>query len=103
MTDLSASSRPYRTREARKRWVQKEGRAVSLHRLSCIAGWNDGYLPIGGQGVTLCGQAGRLHMPGIISRLAAPRCRRCCKLVGIPAGHGIPLNDESLSERERKR
>jgi hypothetical protein len=40
-------------------------------------------------------------MPGIFSRMGAPRCKRCCKAVGIPAGNGAPYNDDDLTKEQR--
>ena len=58
----------------------------------------DGLIPIGIQGTTACGLSGRLSMPGIFSRIGAPRCKKCCRKVGIPDGNGAPYNDEALAE-----
>jgi hypothetical protein len=88
----------------RKRWVQM-GRSVVLHRVAATEGddWEaDGWVPIGVQGVTACGRKGRLGMPGILSRMNAPRCRQCCRRLGIPAGQGAPYNDRGLSEEQRE-
>ncbi len=34
-----------------------------------------------------------LTLPGVLSRLGAPRCRRCCKMFKFPFGIGSPRND----------
>lgn len=44
------------------------------------------------EGTTVCGVTSLLVYPGVFSRLGAPRCKRCCKLVQIPAGNGTPRN-----------
>lgn len=35
----------------------------------------------------------RASIPGIGSRLAAPRCKQCCDALGLPHGNGSPKND----------
>jgi hypothetical protein len=61
-----------------------------LHRISNIAYQNDER--ISGDGVSCCGIRGRFTMPGIFSRMDLPRCDRCCRAAGIPAGEGAPFN-----------
>lgn len=46
-------------------------------------------------GVTACRVSGELWIPGVLSRLGMPRCRRCCRLVGMPTGNGSPKNDDA--------
>lgn len=42
-----------------------------------------------------CGRAvTTVLIPGILSRMGAPRCIRCCKATGLPVGKGSPKNDE---------
>ena len=87
----------------RKRWVQI-GCSIALHRLAGAArdDWEaDGLTPLSAQGKTACGRRGRLAMPGVFSRMGAPRCKRCCRMAGIPAGHGAPYNDKGLSEEQQ--
>ena len=92
----------------RSRWMQFLGGSDVMHRLSSME-WGTGIYDgdqraieeqqeyhQGGTGVTVCGRSGRMWMPGIGSRLDAPRCRQCCKGVGIPFGYGIPLNANTL-------
>jgi len=31
-------------------------------------------------------------MPGIFSRMGAPRCKACCRALGLPEGDGAPYN-----------
>lgn len=81
----------------RKRWVQARGRkAYALHRVLRMENddWEaDGLIPIGGKGEVVCGaRSSRWHMPGIFSRMGAPRCSKCCKKLGIPTGDGAPFN-----------
>lgn len=45
---------------------------------------------------TLCGRSGWLAVPGVFSRMSTPRCKRCCRLAGIPAGDGSPKNDRRV-------
>lgn len=73
----------------RSRWLVLP-RHDALHRVSSIA-WEDGEM-IAGLGTTVCGRQGRLSMPGILSRLGCPRCRKCCRALGVPAGRGAPRN-----------
>jgi hypothetical protein len=47
---------------------------------------------IGVCGSTLCGIKGNLYMPGLFSRMSAPRCRVCCKILSIPEGLGAPAS-----------
>lgn len=48
-----------------------------------------------GPGSTACGRhSDYLSVPGVLSRLSAKRCPRCCVAVGIPAGVGSPKNDD---------
>jgi hypothetical protein len=83
----------------RSRWLQftSTRRNGDLHRVASIA-WDGealGFDPgdmIQGEGVSVCGKEGRMAMPGIFSRMGAPRCRRCCKAMGIPPGDGPPWN-----------
>ena len=89
-----------------KRWVYLEPRGRSLHRVASTImppgdQEADGLIPIGIQGSTACGKIGRLSMPGVLSRMHAPRCARCCRLVGIPTGHGEPFNQAPFTEEQR--
>lgn len=84
-----------------QRWCQDGGRSVVLHRV--VHGvWNDRDWRFNDADAA-CGKEGPFYIPGIFSRMGAPRCKRCCKAVGIPAGDGAPVNDKSLSEEERNR
>jgi hypothetical protein len=80
---------PFDNDNWRRRWLQFD-RGVRLHRVSEIV-WLDDER-IAGHGVSVCDQRGRMSMPGILSRMGAPRCKRCCKVVGIPPGDGAPAN-----------
>jgi hypothetical protein len=73
----------------RSRWLVLPG-WHRLHRVADIE-WDDEDM-ISGHGTTLCGQTGRLRMPGIFSRLGLPRCAHCCRLAGVPRGDGAPAN-----------
>jgi hypothetical protein len=44
-------------------------------------------------GETVCGIAGRLDIPGIISRSSLERCPKCCHAFVLPQGFGSPKND----------
>jgi hypothetical protein len=40
-----------------------------------------------------CGRtAGALWIPGMFSRMGAPRCTGCCRALGYPQGKGSPKN-----------
>lgn len=39
-----------------------------------------------------------LYIPGILGRLATPRCVRCCKMFRIPTGVGSPRFDPECRE-----
>lgn len=47
--------------------------------------------------VTLsCGRtAAMVSIPGIFTRMGAPRCIRCCQVRGYPLGNGSPKNDDA--------
>jgi hypothetical protein len=79
----------------RSRWlVFPDGRRKPvLHRLAEIDWWEpaDDEM-IRGDGVTVCGKRGFLHMPGVLSRIGLPRCGACCRLTGVPGGDGAPWN-----------
>lgn len=53
--------------------------------------------PVEGFGVaTACGLTLRwAAIPGIFSRLAVPRCAKCCAKLGYPRGNGSPKNDDA--------
>lgn len=67
-----------------------------LHRVSEIV-WEDSEDDgmRAGMGTTLCGRRGFLTMPGILSRMGAPRCADCCRILGIPTGDGAPFNQDA--------
>jgi hypothetical protein len=73
----------------RKRWMQLRDNGT-LHRVAAIT-WADSD-EIGGHGTTACGRFAELHMPGVISRMAATRCRLCCLVAKVPPGEGAPFN-----------
>ena len=81
------------------RWVYFNEGSV-LHRVALVISTAEETAEV--QGVTLCGRAGRLTMPGFVGRLAAPRCHRCCSLRGTPRGHGAPFNDPTLDRGARE-
>lgn len=87
----------------RKRWVYLAADDYDyLHRVKKIETWDDGYIPIGGPGETVCGLEGRLAMPGVMARMGLPRCEECCRRLDISPGDGAPFNDKSLSEEKRR-
>lgn len=71
-----------------------------LHRVAVVRIWDvdgegdwDGYSELTRiDGITCCGQAGRLSMPGLFSRMGLERCAHCCRAAGVEPGGGIPGN-----------
>lgn len=47
--------------------------------------------------VAACGRRFAASLPGIFSRMGAPRCRGCCTRLGLPQGDGAPVNDVELN------
>ena len=74
----------------RSRWLALP-RSSSLHRVASIT-WERADEMIAGEGETVCGLAGRMTMPGMLNRMEAHRCTRCCDALGIPRGFGAPRN-----------
>jgi hypothetical protein len=72
------------------RWLQAT-RGFVLHRIAVVVR-RERYFYVGVDGETVCGLKGRFYMPGVCSRTGAPRCKRCCQALGIPAGNGAPYN-----------
>lgn len=81
---------PLPPEHAKSRWLVTPTWEV-LHRVSGIK-WEDDEFMTEGYGDTVCGRHGWLMMPGTLSRMGLPRCKQCCRLLGIPEGDGIPLN-----------
>jgi len=73
----------------RCRWLHLDD-GHDIHRVAQIA-WEDDEM-IYGPGVTVCGKEGHLRMPGIFSRMGAPRCAACSVALGLPQGNGAPYN-----------
>jgi len=48
----------------------------------------------------LCGAA-ITSWPGVLSRLGMPRCEHCCRMLGIPPGHGTPGNEAARVRRKK--
>lgn len=85
------------------RWQQPVfGRDRSvLHRVALFERRCNDQDPGGPVGVveatTVCVlEAPVMTMPGLFSRMGATRCKRCCKLLGIPDGKGTPHNEEPV-------
>lgn len=83
----------------RSRWLMFWHKRAVLHRIAAIE-WDPDYQDqmIRGLGITLCGLSGRLHMPGIFSRMGRKCCSKCCRLMSIPEGYGAPFNRKILEE-----
>ncbi|HET6919850.1 MAG TPA: hypothetical protein VFI46_10345 [Jiangellaceae bacterium] len=50
---------------------------------------------------TRCFRSLRVEFPGPLTRLGAPRCRDCCRVLGIAPGDGTPANEAALARRVR--
>lgn len=80
---------------ARSLWEWDWGIAVNgrvLHHAARIV-FKSEYGETGADALTSCGRKLWLHIPGIFTRLVAPRCNRCCDVLGVPRGVGSPKND----------
>ena len=55
---------------------------------------------------TACGRTGWFSIPGVFTRMGAPRCKHCCRIRGYPNGDGSPKNDDAcrplVEAREKK-
>ena len=73
-------------------WVESRGGRM-LHHLA-VADWDDAERNWGANhGTASCGLQSMFWIPGIFSRMGAPRCKRCCRATGLPQGKGSPKND----------
>lgn len=82
----------------RSRWLVLPRWGV-LHRVASID-WRDDEM-ICGDGETICGRRGHLHMPGVFSRMEGARCPKCCKATEIPEGYGSPFNEGILEPGDK--
>jgi hypothetical protein len=57
--------------------------------------WDEDSGAVGGEGRSACGLHAEFWIPGIFSRMAVPRCKRCCLKIGMPQGIGSPKNDDT--------
>lgn len=96
------ASSSYATDKWWGQWVQHGGRSPVLHRIlrHDRAEWDKN--EVWGGGESACGMVATFHVPGIVSRMGAPRCKKCCRKRGIPFGYGNPRNDESLPENMQR-
>lgn len=92
-----------KTEHWRWRWVQLRAGGV-LHRVRRVDNRRDWLKWSGGTAETVCGETGkgRMWMPGVVSRMAAPRCAKCCRKLGLPRGVGAPYNDPMIFPPEGK-
>lgn len=72
-------------------WVQL-GRGEVLHAVQTLDDPEATEDEWGGDGTTECGKHGYLAIPGLLSRMGAPRCQRCCSVTGMPSGVQSPKN-----------
>jgi len=78
---------------ARADWVQSPS-GVILHHLAEVEAVNEGEWCATGR--SACGVRTTWRIPGMLSRMGAERCRRCCDKLGIARGIGSPKNDKAL-------
>ena len=77
-------------------WLYTTGRGGKcLHHAAELhdpENWEQG----GFMATTTCGRTLHMTLPGLLSRMGLPRCKRCCRLLGIKDGTGSPKNDPEL-------
>jgi hypothetical protein len=73
-----------------RRWVHVNN-GILLHRLA-VAKWDEYEWRYIGRSRMVCGLAGAAIFPGVMARIYAPRCPRCCDRLRIPQGEGAPFN-----------
>lgn len=84
------------------RWVQFPGNsATTLHRVASYSRLDKRWVEIYGVRTVCDRHIVRTGMPGILSRMGAPRCKVCCRRLGIPAGDGAPFNASPKIEEPR--
>jgi hypothetical protein len=66
------------------------GQGDCLHAVGSIV--NDAEEDWQGDGFTACGREGSMFIPGLFTRMGAPRCKQCCKLASMPEGTQSPKN-----------
>lgn len=75
------------------RWVYRaNGGSDVLHRVAAPFNPKKRKPWRGFRATTLCGQTTVLQVPGVMSRMAAPRCKKCCAAGGFEYGEGNPYN-----------
>ena len=78
----------------RSRWLVTP-RWGALHRISTIE-WQEvedyGGSLVHGEGKSVCGVQAHFMMPGFLDRMDLPRCKKCCRALGLPPGSGAPFN-----------
>lgn len=88
-------------------WWVHDANAGLLHALPKVAvdpdveGKLDAFRDGGITTRVACGQDNTWRWPGMISRMALPRCPGCCDQLGIPHGTGAPANDPRLQLEAR--
>lgn len=70
---------------------------TSWNVLHHAAQWNPD-IETSANGVTSCGRTGLLSIPGVFTRMGAPRCKQCCRRLNYPLGIGSPKNDDGCRE-----
>lgn len=66
-------------------------------RLHAPEKWDDpDYGAYDEEAVTACGLTGWFSIPGVFTRMGAPRCAHCCRIRGYPRGNGSPKNDDAI-------
>lgn len=84
-------------------WVLLGYHGETLHAIGSLTNGDTADDDWHGDGDTACGRFGRMVIPGLFSRMGASRCKRCCKVTGMPQGAQSPKNiDECRPIVERR-
>ena len=78
----------------KRRWIVTRF-GHRLHIVTPEAAWPWGDEVVTRQVLTACGHSWLAVIPGILTRIAAPRCRACCRAAGVPDGSGAWLGSTS--------
>jgi len=90
-----------RTLNWRWRWLQvTRSRSDVMHRILKLRGPHEARVnnPHNIDGIAVCGKNESWSMPGIFSRIGAPLCRDCRRILGVKTTKGQPYN---AGEHER--
>lgn len=80
-------------------WLYVRGCGERLHFVGSVTEWTQEMVDGGGLHLrAACGLRAQMALPGVLARLGRPRCKRCCKAIGITQGNGCPANDKTCQE-----